>query len=149
MTPFQQRLRWVVDNRADSARDLARKAGLKSEGHVNTMLTNPIDVSLSNIEKIATGAGVSAAWLAFGHGAWDDKTTVPHELLEAIDVGNSGTARRWSPWTVDAVVRNASTVQVRRSVSTWASVLDRWEALLSRAIEDDATRDASTARIKV
>jgi len=126
MTPFQKRLQWLVDHKADgNMSKLAKMAGLKGRTHVSAMIRedDPRDVALSTIEKLARAAGVSPAWLAFGYGTAEDTAgALPDELVDAIRIG-----RRWSTWTVEAVARVAKATGATMTIGGWSDELDRWE----------------------
>lgn len=77
MTTFKDRLRLAVKHSGLSARDLARKAGFRSQTHISALLSSKREPNPTNdtMQKIASAAGVSFEWLATGMGNIDSGTT--------------------------------------------------------------------------
>ena len=68
MPGLKARIQWILDDLGIPARELARRAGLASEGHVSTAMKNG-DIKLSTAIKICKAARVSIDWLATGDGS--------------------------------------------------------------------------------
>lgn len=64
---LRKRLEWVLDTTGWSARELARRAGLKSESHVSLIMRGQ-SARNETLESIASAAGVRSAWLILGEG---------------------------------------------------------------------------------
>ncbi len=69
MSNMPSRILLILSTRGWSQRELARRAGLKSESHIGLLLSEKAaDVRLSTLLAIAQGAEVPFAWLATGEG---------------------------------------------------------------------------------
>jgi hypothetical protein len=150
-SPFQERLQWVIANRADgNASKLSEDAGL-ARGHLGQLAREkkPRDVALSVILKIARAAKVSPSWLAFGTGSRDGspkepgEPEMPPELADAVFIG-----RRWSAWTVETVASLARSKGLQRTAAEWSVILDKFEATHAQIVGDDAPTTSSMARIR-
>lgn len=66
-----ERLRSILEALGISARELSRRAGLKSESHVGAAIDGRFQLKVETIEAIARVAGVRFEWLATGRGRRD------------------------------------------------------------------------------
>lgn len=72
MAGFVERLRWAMQIRQWSARELARRAGMQ-ETHVSSIIrrleTKPAaDIEVSTVVRLARATGLTIEWLATGEG---------------------------------------------------------------------------------
>jgi len=82
------RIKTVLAERKWSERELARRAGLKSETHVWILLkrlaSEPTNITIELIERLASACDVSPVWLAFGVGdASSGRERFPKRALAA------------------------------------------------------------------
>lgn len=82
MSTLADRIEEILRLRGITQRELARRAGLATEQHINTILrrlrANPdADIERETLAAIARGGGVSFIWLATGKGRPDDIDPAP------------------------------------------------------------------------
>lgn len=66
MTTLPERLQWILDQRGWSQRELARRAGLKSETHVGLLMKEKTRPNAETMLRIAAAAKVRLEWLVSG-----------------------------------------------------------------------------------
>ena len=107
MTTFKERLRKAVAHSGLSGRELARRAGFRSETQISAMLSAKADPNPTNdtMQKLASVAGVSFEWLAKGTGPFTDDGAPepsPSPPPADSDVRAKATASHWFPDEVEA-----------------------------------------------
>lgn len=159
------RLQFLIITRGGgSARELARKAGL-SEKHVSMLLRRAGEretaafagkeprgggVTLDVIRKIADGAGVSRAWLAWGQGPMDT-ANIPVELARVFSVQRR---QIWMPEVgvllIELALRmRAATIQYAPlSEDEWIRLGDAFDAAVLAAYNARDLRGARRAQGK-
>lgn len=99
-----QRILSILQTKGWSQRELARRAGLPSQTHVNTLIKQTGDsASVATVRKIAEALGVRPEWLTSGEG--DEQPDASHATGEAetatpreeghLDVPQFGSLRSW------------------------------------------------------
>lgn len=104
MASLAQRLRWCIQERGISARQLSLQAGL-SAGTVQKILERDSSrVDVRDLIRIADVARVSRAWLALGEGAPDAEN--PPESLKLGDEPEQALGAEVSQLAVEALGRS-------------------------------------------